>query len=199
MVAKPQAKHHSRRHSWPPLRLSNFHHKKDINDDPFSFFISPSDDSATFIFDHMNADIEPETRSRSLSPSMIHNKGKILKSPTMTKLRKWVEKMEARYLHTRRSSTSKVPSLLITPPESPMTGIKRPASPEPLEPVIEMDYAPVSPPLRGRRSHRTARRPYGNRMVRSHSKRARVWREPGEDIWPVMEDDAEDIGLGISI
>ena len=198
MIARSGIKHHVRRHSWPPFRLSNLHHKKDIDDDPFSFFISPSNDLAGFDFDHMNADIEPESRSRSLSPSMIRNKGKILNSPTISRLKKWVQKMEARYLHTRYSAPSKVPTLLITPPDSPIIGMKRPASPEPLERTVDIPIQ-VSPPLRGRRTSRSARRPYGNRMVRSHSKRARVWREPGEDIWPVMEEDGEDIGLGISV
>jgi hypothetical protein len=199
MLARPYTNHHKRNNSWPPFRLDTLHQNQDINEDPFAFFISPSPDSeaAELLFDHMNADIDSEPRSRSLSPSMVHNQGKLIHSPAISKLKKWVEKMEIQYFHAKRSLRSRHGSLL-TPPETPKStlGVKRPPSPEQIEPIIEAVPLPVSPSHRGRRSNRSARRPYGNRMVRSHSKRARVWKEPGDDIWPVMEEQ-EDIGLGI--
>ena len=209
MQMQPRANHHhhQRNHSWPPFRL-HIPHRKSIDEDPFSFFISSDSDSAGSIIDHMDADIETSIRSRSHSPQMLHNRAKLLASPTgksIVKLKKWVEKMEVRYFHLKRphpsaasNEPSKVPDIVVSDADTPEPNLKRPASPTELEMIEEAIPIPFSPPLRGRRSRRSSRRPYGNIMVRGHSKRARVWTEPSDNIWPVMEED-EEIGLGISL
>ena len=204
MQASPN--HHRRHHSWPPFRL-HIPHRKHIDEDPFSFFLSLDGDSAGSMIDHMDADIDVSSRSRSHSPNMFHNKAKLLASPTgksIVRLKKWVEKMEVRYFHLKRpqlEEQSTVPEIIVSDTEVPKPCLKRPASPSELEEIERAIPIPISPPLRGRRSRRSSRRPYGGQMVRTHSKRARVWREPSEEIWSVMEEDEEDdeIGLGISI
>ncbi|MCJ1323637.1 hypothetical protein MMC10_000298 [Thelotrema lepadinum] len=205
MQTLPRASYHKRHHSWPPFKL-HVPHKKRIDEDPFSFFLSSDGDNAGSMVDHMDADIDNSNRSRSHSPRMFRNKAKLLASPTgrsILKLRKWVERMEVRYFHLKRpepEAPSVVPEITVSEADIPKPNLKRPASPTELEEIERAIPIPLSPPLRGRRSRRSSRRPYGNRMVRSHSKRARVWREPSEDIWSVEEEEEdEDIGLGISI
>ena len=204
MLTRQSAKQHRRNHSWPPFRL-HLQHSKDIDEDPFAFFISSDNDSAGFMSDHMNADIDIVTRSRSHSPRMAHNKAKLLASGTgksILKLKKWVEKMEVRYFHskppqaTSPSLPSVVPDIVVPDADASKPCLKRPMPLDEPENIVEYIPVPVSPPLRGRSSRRSSRRPYGNRMVRGHSKRARAWREPGESIWSVME---EEEGLGIMI
>ncbi|KAI4155921.1 MAG: hypothetical protein LQ340_000647 [Diploschistes diacapsis] len=202
MPMRPLANHHRRNHSWPPFKL-HVPHRKHIDEDPFSFFISDTG-SARSMIDHMNADIDTDLRSRSHSPRMAHNKARLLASPTgksILKLKKWVEKMEVRYFRSRSPdapSPAAVPYIVGPDADTPRPNLKRPASPEELEEIARSVPISISPPLRGRRARRTSRRPYGNRMVRSHSKRARAWREPDEEIWPVLEED-EEVGLGISV
>lgn len=176
--------YHKRNHSWPPFRLHNIHPKQNIDEDPFSFFISGSEDVEEYVVDYMNADIEDvPPRSRSLSPFRRHKKSpKSPNTPTTTairRLKKWIENMETKYLHHRRSPS---PAESFSSPES-----------EPITPPV-----PISPPLRGRKVIRRASRSVGNRAVRSHSGKPRVWREPSQDIYPVLEEH-EDIGLGIVI
>ena len=175
--------HHKRHHSWPPFRLHHFHQKKDIDDDPFAFFLSSANDGEQYVVDYMNAGTEtfsPSPRPRSLSPARFRKSShKSHGSPTISavlKLKKWIEKMEARYRH-RRSSLSPEDMLSTEFPSPPM---------------------PLSPQLRGRRTARRVSKSVGDRMVRSHSGRPRVWIEPSRGIWPVMEEQ-EDIGLGISL
>ena len=216
MLPRAHSKHHHRNHSWPPFRL-HISHRKDIDEDPFSFFISSDNDSAGSMNDHLNADIDGMSRSRSHSPRLGRNRAKLLSSPTgksILKLRKWVEKMEVRYFHARASGPSRlpklpdvseasqldnmegIPSVRVSDADTPRPSLKRPASPDESEEMVQ--YIPIldSPPMRGRRSRKSARRAYGDRMVRSHSKRARAWKEPGEGIWPVVEEDEQD-GLGV--
>ena len=214
MLKLQHTNYHKRHHSWPPFKLPH-HNVKNIDEDPFSFFISSDTDSAGSIVNqdyHMNADIDLAPRSRSHSPRMSHNRAKLLASPTgksIIKLKKWVEKMEIRYFHMKRhqpltpQSHSILPDITISDadaeqaPDISQSNLKRPASPDELERIEQAIPIPLSPPLRGRRTRRSSRRPYGNRMVRSHSKRARVWQEPDEELWPVMEED--EIGLGITV
>ena len=175
--------HHKRHHSWPPFRLHHSHQKKEIDEDPFAFFLSTANDGEQYVVDYMNADIatfSPSPRPRSLSPAKLRKHSrKSLGSPTVNailKLKKWIEKMETRYRH-RRPSPSTEESLYTEFPTPPM---------------------PISPTLRGRRTARRVSQSVGNRTVRSHSERPRVWIEPSYGIWPVMEEQ-EDVGLGISL
>lgn len=92
---------------------------------------------------------------------------------------------------------------LPTPPNSPIqlqnSGFKQLVPIEKdTEPIFDVFDITVSPPLRGRRPTRSNRRRYGDKAVRGHSQRARVWKAPDEDIWPVPEEQ-EDVGLGIKL
>ena len=178
--------YHSRHHSWPPFRLQHFHQKENIDEDPFSFFISTSDDVEEYVVDYMNADIEDvPPRSRSLSPFHRNKSTKSRNNPTtaaISRLKKWIEKMETRYFNHRRSPPTDVYKAPYKAPE-PL-----PASPP----------EPTSPTFRGRKTVQRNSRSVGNRAVRSHSGKPRIWREPSEDIYPVLEVQ-EDAGLGIKV
>ena len=197
MPRKPRLVESDRRYSWPPFKLSFITKKKDIDEDPFSYFMEPLIDEPPRI----STNIESNTRSRSLSPRMASNKIKILQSPVISRLKQWVQNMEVRYLHVNHGPLSDETTQLPTPSRtpSPSGSSKRPASPEE-EPEMMLDVMDItsSPSQRGRRRTRSARRQYGDRVVRSHSKKARVWREPDSDLWSVLEE-SEDIGLGIQI
>ena len=176
--------HHKRHHSWPPFHVHHFHHqKKDIDEDPFSHFLSEAKDGERYIVDYMTADVEtfsPSPRPKSLSPHRLRKSaGRSHGSPTINailKLKKWIERMEARYRHRKPSPS---------PQEFDFTEFPTPPM-------------PISPPLRGRKTMPRVSKSVGNRMVRSHSGRPRVWMEPSRGIWPVMEEQ-EDVGLGISL
>ncbi|CAF9927024.1 MAG: hypothetical protein GOMPHAMPRED_004295 [Gomphillus americanus] len=197
MPRKPRLAESDRRYSWPPFKLSFTTKKKDIDEDPFSYFMEPLVDESPL----NSANVGSNIRSRSLSPRTASNKDKVLKSPVISRLRQWVQNMEVRYLHVNRGPLSDEITQLPTPPRtpSPSPSSKRPASPEE-EPEMMLDVIDItsSPSQRGRRRTRTARRQYGDRTVRSHSKKARVWREPDSDLWSVLEE-PDDVGLGIQI
>ena len=176
---------HTRHHSWPPFKLHSFTHHtpaRTIDEDPFAFFLSASNDLDGFPDEHITADIEPTPRSRSLSPfpcrrTQDEESPEISSTTTIAKLKRWIEKMERRYFHRR-------PTLL----------------PEPefkISPVRTPPKSPSSPQARGRLDARTRPNSRATRAMRSHSGRPRVWREPNEDIWTVMEEQ-EDIGRGIT-
>ena len=170
-----------KRHSWPsshPSRTTHFH--ENIDFDPFAFFISPASEQDQDI-NNLSAGIELGKRSKSLSPT-LHREKTVLSaltavpSPTV-KLKRWIERMEL--LCFRRS-----PRMSERPVPSPDTL----AFPE--------FVIPRSPPCRGRRNVRTGsvHRVTSNRW--DIARRRRVWREPSEQIWPVVEE-GEDVGLGI--
>lgn len=209
MSVRPSFAHHKRNHSWPPFRLHLPHHhapsskRSSIDEDPFAFFLSTSASIEDYVLDCMNADIGPASpRRRSLSPNHHRPRKSSDSSPrphataAILKLKKWVEKMETRYLrHGRQTSPCASASSAATAPDV-----------EPPEIVLDISELPqplaLSPPLRGRRPVRRSKRSIGDRVVRSHSGRPRAWREPSRDIWPVSEDE-EDLeammGLGISL
>ncbi|KAL2047386.1 hypothetical protein N7G274_001407 [Stereocaulon virgatum] len=173
-----------KRHSWPPLRKPrSFYINESIDEDPFSYFISPAEDRDVFINSHLTAGINDKRRSRSLSPAKHKTITSLAaaaaaSSPT-AKLKRWIERMELRCF--RRSSAMC---------ERPMP------SPNPQQPPEIVQT--VSPPVRGRRDIRSSSRQRVNHNMRSHSRRPRVWREPSKDIWPVAEE-GDGIGLGISV
>ena len=178
-----QISHHKRHHSWPPFRLRAVHHRKNIEEDPFSFFLSAADDddAEEYVVDYMNADIRDDSRSRSLSSLHFPISEAKPHSPATTsailKLKKWVERMESRLLHHSPGSSPRQDTILQS----------------------ETLSVPTSPPHRGRRTLRRSSMSIGNRAVRSHSGRPRIWQEPGEDIWPVLEEQEDAAGLGISL
>ena len=175
-----------RRHSWPPFGLHPFTHQpnKNIDEDPFSFFISDQEDDEGYVSDYMNADIEIAPRSRSLSPFKKRKKSRGTADKNRTAiilLRKWLKRMEAQYFGRGQRS-----------PEAEQ------------EPTISPDLLPqpfpAPPHYRGRKNLRRSTKNVGPypRQVRSHSGRPRIWQEPGYDIWTVTEEQ-EDAGLGISL
>ena len=193
----------TRRYSWPPLKLIKPRREKDIDEDPFSHFLTPINyDHARAWDDYMEADIERESRPKSLSPCTMQNRDKVLQGPAIRKLKSWIQRMEARYVYRRTPDTMiEEEASLPTPPNSPVqlqSSINKRVAFVEMEtgPNFDMCNITISPPLRGRRPARSTRRRYGDKVVRSHSKRARVWKEPDEDIWSVPEEQ-EDIGLGI--
>ena len=186
----PSGRHHQRSHSWPPFHLHATPQKKSIDDDPFAFFISASDGPVIFPDDSTAAGIEPSPRARSLSPflSRTHhepNLAALTAASRIAKLKKWIIKMERRYLNYKPPSPSGVPQ-------------NSPASPLQRSPAPPLPRSPASPQIRGRGNTRGSPRSLASRGTRSHSARPRVWREPSGDIWTVLEEQ-EDVGLGISM
>lgn len=174
--------HHRRSHSWPPFRVHALHFSKSIDENPFAFFISTSDSVDDVSEESMSAGIEQMPRSRSLSPLHIHrNRDPDLTSLTapspFLKLKKWIQRMERQYFHRGLLSPTEVPQ------NTPLSPLQR---------------SPVSPQSRGRGNFRGSPKSPKSPNSRSHSGRPRVWREPSEGIWPVVEEQ-EDIGLGISL
>lgn len=189
--SRGRSRHHNRRHSWPPLRLQVFKPNPVIDENPFAFFISaPEEDLDTFTDDAGIENTPP--RSRSLSPFHRHtsNPSSPVVSAASTnpliRLKRWIERMERRYFHRQPAS-----------PDSPSTSpdVRRLSPTQP----VPIPNSPGSLDLRGRESYRLS--PPGSRQgaVRSHSGRPRVWRGPSQDIWPVMEEQELEMGLGISI
>ena len=175
-------RHHKRSHSWPPFRLHTATQKKDIDDNPFAFFISASGGPDTFPDDSLAAGIEQSPRARSLSPflSRSHhapNLAALTAASHIAQLKKWIIKMERRYFNYKPPSPSGVPQ------NSPASSLQR---------------SPALPQMRGRGNTRGSPRSLASRGTRSHSARPRVWKEPGGDIWTVLEEQ-EDVGLGISM
>ena len=177
-----------KRHSWPPLRKPRaFYFDESIDQDPFSYFISPAEDRNVFVNSHLTADIDSKRRSRSFSPSnrdsftIIVAADAASRSPT-AKLKEWIDRMELRYFH-RTPKASEKP-----------TSTSSPSLPNPLE-IVQKD----SPPVRGRNDFRIGSRQRVGYDGRSKPRRPRVWREPSENIWPVSEEGEDEIGLGIMI
>lgn len=161
-----------------------FKHAHEIDQNPFAFFLSETDNLDDDAED-LTAGVGEESRARSLSPLHL---GTTATSPILesakapvAKLKRWIERMERRYIHRGHASSHEEP-------------IASPAIPIP----IPSPGSPKSPISRGRRDGRLSPSHITKREVRSHSGRPRVWREPGWDIWPVAEEQ-EEYGLGISI
>ena len=180
----PAARNHRRRHSWPPLHIHVFKHHKEIDENPFAFFISPPEDSGGGIADDLSAGIEVGRRPRSLSP--LHVKEKPVSNLRSTPLSpravlvRWIEKMEKRYVHKRRASDEEPPKpTSLVPTRSPP--------------------APPSPQMRGRAVQQHSPNSSSGRQIRSHSGRPRIWRSPPSGIWTLEEEkEQEEHGLGIS-
>ena len=162
------------RHSWPPpCEPRSFPVEGTIDDDPFAYFISPTEDRGVFFEADLAAGIQDNRwKSRSLSPVYPCRSRKLRKawshladSPTST-FKKWIDRMEKQYFH--RGPTGHA---------IPLPG------PSELRPPL-----PASPPLRGRSTYRTGAAPRATHIVRSPARRPRSWREPSIDIWPVLEE-----------
>ncbi|MCJ1276519.1 hypothetical protein MMC21_004325 [Puttea exsequens] len=173
-----------KRYSWPPIRKPrSFYLSEKIDQDPFSYFISPAEDRDVFVNSHLAADIDPQRRSRSLSPNhrgTLSTLFEVVDAPSPTlKLKRWIEKMELRcFRHIHRMPHRPFPS------------------PDPQRPV-DTQY-PASPAVRGRRDIRTTSRQRVAHKGRYKPRRPRAWREPSQNIWPVAEE-GEEVGLGILV
>ena len=172
--------HDTRRHSWPPFPVHIFRHSHDIDENPFEFFISAPENID--IEDDLRAGIDEAPHAPSLSP--FHFRIKSPSSPVLehtkspiVKLKRWIERMERRYRHR---------PVMVEPASSPT--VPEPASNQP-------DVTSV----RGRQNSRLSPPDGARRSIRSHSARPRVWIRPGEDIWPVLEEEQDEVGLGISM
>ena len=193
----PASKNHRRHHSWPPLHVHVFKQHKEIDENPFAFFVSPPEDSEREIADDLSAGIEDGRRPRSLSPLHIKERPvsslrPIPLSPRAVLMR-WIEKMEKRYVHKRRASDEELPS------PSPPIPAQSPTAPT----------APLSPQPRGRATRQHSPNSSSPRQMRSHSGRPRIWRSPPSGIWTLAEEkeqedkeqekkEQKDCGLGIS-
>lgn len=181
----PSDRHHKRSHSWPPFLLHHVQPKKDINENPFAFFVSVPEGAEAVPDDSLAAGIEETPRARSLSPFLTRRQAREPDLAALTveshiaKLRKWILRMERRYFN------HKLPNHLGVPENSPASPLLR---------------SPGSPQLRGRGNTRGSPRAVASRTrgTRSHSAKPRVWREPSDDMWPVPEEQ-EEVGLGISM
>ncbi|MCJ1311692.1 hypothetical protein MMC25_005365 [Agyrium rufum] len=194
---RPNGKQPRRRHSWPPLHVHVFKNHHNINDDPFSFFISPPDASLVTAVEDLSAGIQTGRRARSVSPfkrqgdSAARPKSRTISH--LTKLFKWIERMERQYgvrygVHRQHS-----------PARGNYSPEMQSPSPPPLSPSSFSPPSPRVPELRGREpSQRNLRgspkRP--SHRVRSHSGKPRIWQEPGDSIYPLAEEQ-EDGGLAI--
>ncbi|MCJ1253004.1 hypothetical protein MMC24_000811 [Lignoscripta atroalba] len=164
-----------------------------MDDDPFAFFISAEDDLDVFGEAPLSAGINRTKRPRSSSPLRRRKKVsmsvKAVPTTRIAKLKKWIDRMEKRYLHPVQGHSCD------TPPQQP------PALPTPPPPEIPSPYLSKSPITRGRREVRVGPSPRRLRHSRTHSGRPHVWREPSGDIWTVAEEQEGDeaVGLGIMI
>lgn len=177
-------RHHTKRHSWPPLRQSRpLYSEESIDADPFAYFISPAEwnDADAGIQSKPRSRSLPSCQRRSLIPLSISATGK---SPT-ARLRRWIERMGKQYFHRTRSGLLP-PEIILVEPNSP-----------PIVHTTTPSVIPRSPPVRGRLDARST----SSQRVQPNSKtpprRPPVWREPNSAIWSVAEED-EDVGLGIS-
>jgi len=170
--------HHSR-HSWPPYetpakhpRPGNDRKSEDlsIDENPFSFFISPpADDDRESDEDYFSAGIDskptppasPFRRSHTNESSVTDG----AKSPAAV-LRRWIKCMEARHPHLSHRRQLEEP---------------------PPKPVVPFIVPSDNSAERGREADRSAETIRGRKQVRSHSGRPRSWREPSADLWPVSE------------
>ena len=170
--------HHSR-HSWPPYenpaknpRAKNDRKSEDlsIDENPFSFFISPpAGDEHESEDDYFSAGIDnkptrprsPFRRSRTIELTVTD----AAKSPAAV-LRRWIKHMEGRH---------------------PYISHRRQIQEPPPKPVVPFIVSSDDSTERGREADRSAETIRGRKQVRSHSGRPRSWREPSADLWPVSE------------
>ena len=180
------SRRHNRRHSWPPVRLSKKKPiQKNIDENPFAFFISPPDETPNYLFDHVDAGIEPV----SLPP--VRNSGVKSRKPlcrwrqraqaqkAVTKLKYWMRRMERFY------RTDPLPQIaeVVPPPTLLAEHIGLPQTfCNPFE-----DHSEPPPPRQ--------------RRLKSHSARPRSWIDPPADLWTVFEEneDASTMNLGRSV
>lgn len=171
-----------KRHSWPPVHKSReILFKESIDSDPFAFFISPASDRDSFLGCDLTAGIDPNKRSKSLSPNLRRPRP-ILTSHSLSstaKLKGWIERMELLcFRKSPRASERPLPS---------------PDPPSDLETMV-----PRSSPPRGRNDLRSGSSLRVNQYQRSRPTRPRAWREPSEGIWSLAEE-GEEVGLGIDV
>lgn len=169
-----------KRHSWPALQAKKSHARTSpsIDQDPFAYFVSSALDEESVLQSHFRAGIPTRRRSHSLpsfrATSKRHGQTATDKArKRVTKLKKWIERMQVAYLHHS--------------PPGPVTVSPPPVSPTTLDEFLDMG--------RGRdiRSTATSR---VRAKTRTPPRKPRAWKQPSDNIWPLVEE-AEEIGLGI--
>ena len=184
-----------RRHSWPPFKplQTTFGGGDRIDDNPFAYFISPVEDQDAFVESHMTAGITKRPRTRSLSPFRAQRHGfSPSASPAwrpLVILRRIIRRLEGRRYSSRRELSPSQPQTQAVTSQD-LDQQPRPSPASPLSPQ-------VSPGIRGRREIPSSPGSGRIKQVRSRSGRPRIWREPGGDLWPLLEE-GEDVGLGIT-
>lgn len=168
---------HRRRHSWPPVRLSKKRPvQKSIDENPFAFFISPPEEPQSYLFDHVDADIEPVPLPPVRNPKVRSRKPlrrwrqRAQAQKAVTKLKYWIRQMERLY---RNES---LPDIVeIVPP-----------------PTLLSEHMGIPEALRGPFRDESEPTVPIQRRLRSHSARPRSWIEPQADIWTVFEENEDE-------
>lgn len=173
-----------KRHSWPAMQAKRSHSKiiASIDQDPFPYFVSPTQDEEGALQSHLTAGIVGRRRSRSLPSD--HPRPRYSRAVTdkarhrVEKLKKWIERMQVVYWY---HSTPEEITTHPTPPPEP------PVPPKTLDELVKEE--------RGRdiRSTATSR---VRAKTRTPPRKPRAWRQPSDHIWPVAEE-TEEVGLGI--
>ncbi|KAI9665436.1 MAG: hypothetical protein M1829_005715 [Trizodia sp. TS-e1964] len=163
---------HHNRHSWPLFSNSQeFPSAADIDDDPFSYFLSPPSPSIDPFLDEdvSNAGISrPGSKPPPLEADTSVSKAS---KTTSAVLRRWASFVERSNpsLHLRYHPPTTIPTRTVSQPNLQLAA----------EQTFEYN--------RGRpliRPH-----PNSQRRVRSHSNRPRAWRKPSEKLFVLVEED----------
>ncbi|MCJ1223494.1 hypothetical protein MMC12_000136 [Toensbergia leucococca] len=165
--------------SWPPLRESKrINPGNEIDENPFAYFVTPAEELQDFDGNDLAAGIDNKPRSRSLSPFHRDRPHTIAATSTResaaAKLKRWIERLQLRYFHPFDIR----PPPRRSPPHTPVSS-------EPSK--LAIPSSPTSSP-----------RDRAEEFSRHRSARPRAWREPSEDIWPVIEE-REDAGASIIV
>ena len=191
--------HHSR-HSWPPYetlarnprsRTDRKSEDLSIDENPFSYFISPpADDAQELQEDYFSAGIDnaPDSTPLHRGPTGESPVTHAPKSPGAI-LRRWIKYMETHhpYIYHRHQEEGPPPEPVvpfISPPNRPSPiATHSPRLPKPVENNLSSNTSSE----RGREADRIAEDIRGRKQARSRSGRPRSWREPSADLWPVSE------------
>jgi len=178
-----------RRHSWPPVRLRKHRTVQNIDDNPFPFFMSGTQEPKDFLFGHSKSTNPKKSTNDRLVSTRPRRPTHELQRRTsaqgaVSKLKIWIQRME-RYCRREPSTPSPeelwIPDLLIDriEPRSPL--------------LTDTEVAFEGEKLETPENSNIQNPP---KSIRSHSARPRSWLEPRADLWTVLEE-TETQGLGI--
>ena len=175
-------------HLWPLPRTSeSVRRESEIDENPFPYFVSdPSPACETVSIGSLGTQSNHARRNKS--HSLLHRKTTtpfLGLSLPLTKLKHWIEKVEARCLFREKKSTPEVKPV----PPAP--------NPSPEIPMLTEIVVISSPPVRGRKEIRVGSSNRSSSRGRNGFRRNRSWRPPSQEIWTVDEE-TDDVGLGIT-